>query len=648
MVWIGLSDPEHLTIRPVTSAGYIDGYLDTISISTEDIPRGRGPTGAAYREGKFYYSNDVSRDPNMEVWRESALIRGYLANAAFPFALGTKNAGVISLYASVTGFFDAQIIDLLEELAIDMSFALKTIDEENDRKRAEMEIARRNEELHAAYEHLTVTEEELRQNYDELAKSQKLLSESEKQYRNVVEDQTEFISRFLPDGTHVFVNDAYCRYFGLKRNEIVGSRFRPKIPSEDQDRVKRFFASLTPDHPVASIEHRSIMPDGSMWWQWWSDRAIFDSSGTIVEYQSVGMDITEKKATEAVLLESEQRMNSIYNTVGDVIFQLAVEDGEHYRFTSVNSAFSRTTGLAADQVIGRNVNDIIPEPSLSMVLEKYRNAIEEKVIVHWEETSNYPSGLVTGDVSIAPIFDEVGTCTHLIGSVHDITERKRMEEALHQANRKLNLLSSITRHDINNQLTMLLGYLAMLEKKRADPAFNEYFQKAKTTVERISANIGFTREYQSIGITAPVWQDCRTLIDTAAKKVSPGKINVINDLPAGTEIFSDPLIEKVFYNLIDNALHYGGEKMTKIRFFSYETDTGLNLVCEDDGSGIDKEDKKHLFERGAGKNTGLGLFLSHEILSITGITIWEMGVPGEGARFEIIVPKGVYRVTNAQ
>jgi signal transduction histidine kinase len=118
---------------------------------------------------------------------------------------------------------------------------------------------------------------------------------------------------------------------------------------------------------------------------------------------------------------------------------------------------------------------------------------------------------------------------------------------------------------------------------------------------------------------------------------------MINDLPAGTEVFADPLVQKVFYNLIDNARRYGGSGMTKIRFFSSETDNGLILTCEDDGEGIKGVDKKRLFERGVGKNTGLGLFLSREILSITGIFISETSVPGTGARFEIVIPNGAYR-----
>ena len=150
----------------------------------------------------------------------------------------------------------------------------------------------------------------------------------------------------LPDGTQVFANEAYCRYFGLERDEILGT-VPPRLPPEDQERVKQFFATLTREHPIDTIEHRIIMPSGEVRWQWWSDRAIFDSSGTVTEYQAVGRDITEEKTTEIALQESEQRLSSIYNTVGDVIFQLTVEPDEQYRFTSVNQAFSQVTGLPA-------------------------------------------------------------------------------------------------------------------------------------------------------------------------------------------------------------------------------------------------------------------------------------------------------------
>ena len=135
MAWIGLVQPEQETIRPVASPGNIEGYLNNIHISTRDVSRGRGPTTVEHTgKAKYYFSNDISSDPCMEPWRENALKHGYRSNASFPFALGTKKPGVLNLYAPVTGFFDEQIIDLLEGIAIDISFALRIIDEENERK----------------------------------------------------------------------------------------------------------------------------------------------------------------------------------------------------------------------------------------------------------------------------------------------------------------------------------------------------------------------------------------------------------------------------------------------------------------------------------------------------------------------------------
>ncbi len=148
-------------------------------------------------------------------------------------------------------------------------------------------------------------------------------------------------------------------------------------------------------------------------------------------------DITERRCTEAALRENEERLRSIYNTVGDTIFQLAVEPEEQFRFVSVNPAFLKTTGLTSEMVVGRLVTEVVPEPALTMVLEKYQRAIRENTVVRWEETSVYPTGEMTGDVSVAPVFDQKGNCTHLVGSVHEITDRKRAEDALRESEERL-------------------------------------------------------------------------------------------------------------------------------------------------------------------------------------------------------------------
>ncbi len=238
--------------------------------------------------------------------------------------------------------------------------------------------------------------------------------------------------------------------------------------------------------------------------------------------------------------------------------------------------------------------------------------------------------------------DSTGSAIRMVGTLSDITGRKRAEEALVQANKKLTLLSGITRHDINNQLLALNGFLGILQSECPDPRFERYFTRITTASDRINAMIRFTKEYEQIGMKAPAWQECRALVDSAAGQAPLGTVMVKNEIPGGREVFADPLIARVFYNLMDNAVQHGG-KITTIRFTADQHDSELTVVCEDDGEGIATEDKERIFDRGFDKNTGLGLTLAREILDITGITIHETGEPGRGARFEIRVPKGAWR-----
>ena len=154
--------------------------------------------------------------------------------------------------------------------------------------------------------------------------------------------------------------------------------------------------------------------------------------------------------------------------------------------------------------------------------------------------------------------------------------------------------------------------------------------------------IQFTREYEEIGTNEPAWQGCRTLVTIAGQQAPLGDIILKNDLPRTMELFADPLTLKVFYNLLDNAARYGG-KISTIRFLVEKSEKDRIIVCEDNGDGVPVKDKERIFDRGFGKNTGLGLALSREILDITGISIRENGEPGKGARFEITVPKGACR-----
>jgi signal transduction histidine kinase len=173
----------------------------------------------------------------------------------------------------------------------------------------------------------------------------------------------------------------------------------------------------------------------------------------------------------------------------------------------------------------------------------------------------------------------------------------------------------------------------MARKTCTDPKILESLDRLEAAARSISGDVEFTRVYQVLGSHEPRWQNVGTILS---------HLNVPPEIRFCPEtdkigIHADPMLEKVFYNLLDNSIRHGG-KVRQIRVHAKRLPEGLIVIWEDDGQGVPATDKELIFSRGYGHNSGLGLFLVREILAITGITIRENGAPGCGARFEILVP----------
>ncbi len=339
------------------------------------------------------------------------------------------------------------------------------------------------------------------------------------------------------------------------------------------------------------------------------------------------------------LRQSEEQYRNLADNLPDYIL---VHDREFIRYA--NPAAARLMGPSEKTLVGRSLYSFLA-PASAETSRAYINALH---------SGDAPAPLTIIDIQLhdgtirhcliktVPIKDK--GMPALLSVITDITERKAAEHALLRLNKKLTILSSITRHDIKNQLMALLTYLE-LSKEEVDaiPTASEYLKKEMRIAQTMGQQIDFTKIYEDMGTTSPVWQNISAGVRRAVAALPLRDVKVVVD-QLDLEIYADSLFEKVFYNLIDNALRYGGDAMTTIRITSSETGAGLVIACEDDGVGIPGNDKKRLFEQGYGKNTGLGLFLTREILLITGITIAVTGEPGKGARFEILVPKDCYRV----
>ncbi len=223
-------------------------------------------------------------------------------------------------------------------------------------------------------------------------------------------------------------------------------------------------------------------------------------------------------------------------------------------------------------------------------------------------------------------------------------ERGRLETALDRSNKKFQYMGSIIHHILLTQLSSVYHNLDKARTGHPDGkvGFGNYFVKAYEQVEKALNIVRITSETLDPVIQSPSWMDLNNLIRNSFREVATGTVRVECNLPENIRINAYPLIEKVFAELFDNSIRHG-KKTTTIRIGFREMGGVPVLVYEDDGVGIPIQDKKKIFSHEYGLSANHGLFLSEEILSVTGITICETGLPGEGARFEIQFPVGTIR-----
>jgi PAS domain S-box-containing protein len=338
------------------------------------------------------------------------------------------------------------------------------------------------------------------------------------------------------------------------------------------------------------------------------------------------------------LAASEDRYRTLSDNLPDYI---VVHNGRTVRYA--NPATLQFTGIPEDRIVGMPIDMFIAPESLQESRDTIDRLFANPASVGSHEiTIRAPEG--SNHICIVrsvPI--RFGGERAVLSVLTDITERKKMEDSLRTVNRKLNLLSGMTRHDIRNQLMALGGFLEISRETVDNQAkILEFIDREKQITRNIAEQIEFTKDYEDLGVTSPVWQFVETVVRDAAASLPVKNIRFEVSCP-GLEMYADPLLRKVFYNLIDNSLRYGGAGLSVIRVSAEKMDSFMVILFEDNGTGITADDKKRLFTKGFGKNTGLGLFLSREILSITGISISEDGEPGQGARFRITVPNGAYR-----
>ncbi|PKG32950.1 PAS domain-containing sensor histidine kinase [Methanoregula sp.] len=480
---------------------------------------------------------------------------------------------------------------------------------------------------------------------EHLSEDRKALLESERKYRTLFENMLEGFAycRMIydrngrpVDWVYLDVNAAFGQLTGL--NDVKGKRVLEVIPD---------IRKLTPElfdiyGQVAStgVSKRfeiDFLPIKKL-------LRISVFSPQQGYFVAAFEDITEERRVQDEIRKSHDFYLKVLDDFPNPIWRADVNAKCDY----FNRNWLDFTGRTLGQELGDGWAEGVHPEDFDRCLKIYLDNFHAKTPFSMEYRLRYHDGTYHWLYDNGtPFFTADGKFAGYIGSCYDIQERRQAEQALHEVNRKLNLLSSITRHDIKNQLFSLKAFLELSKESLGNTAeTSEYLLKAERAAFAIERQIVFTKEYQDLGVNSPVWQNVGEAVEIS--RASLPLRDIVFTADAGDwEVYGDPLLEKVFYNLIDNSLRYGGPKMTRIDITTQASGPALVITVEDNGVGIPLEDKSRLFTKGFGHNTGLGLFLSREILAITGISIAETGEPGRGARFVITVPEGAWRRPSA-
>ncbi len=521
-----------------------------------------------------------------------------------------------------------------------------------------------------------------------LEEANRSLRESERRYQliSTVASDYMFSSHLDGDGrlTLDWAAGAFEKITGYTMEEYIDhGGWRAALHPNDLAVDDRDLEKLRTNQPVIT-EIRTLTKHGkTVWVRVYAHPVLDTETKELAGIYGAVQDITERKRVEEVMEASEKRLSLIFDTVNDVIFLLSVEPEDCFRFASVNPAFLALTGLRREQVVGKRMEEVLPEAAHALVKSKYQQAIRENKTVKWEEVSVYPSGTLYGVAAVTPAWDTAGICTHLIGSVHDITEIRRAEEEIRKLNQgleqrvaertreleaakiraesadriKSSFLATMS-HELRTPLNSIIGFTGILLmglvgqlSQEQDKQLNMIQDSARHLLELINDVLDISKiEAGQIELAHEPF-DMRATIQQSVDKIMPfaekkGLALTIMIAPSVGQITGDRRrVEQILINLLNNAVKFTEQGQVHIE--SQVEETSLVTRVIDTGIGIRSEDIDALFkpfrqvDSGITRQydgTGLGLSICKRLVETMGGRIWVESEWGKGSTFAFSLP----------
>ena len=473
--------------------------------------------------------------------------------------------------------------------------------------------------------------------------NERALLESEEKFSKAFHSSPDVMAIIEVDSlTMLDVNDSTLDSTGWKKEDMVGKSILD-LPFIDSNEVLKYIDQIVGTGTVHAVDFGFADATGNRHDGLLS--ADFIEIGGRRCILAVISDISELRRTERLLRSANaslDKLNMIVNVSPAMAFLWKPEKGRPVEYVSENIS---QMGYTPEELTHGDVlfsKLIHPDdlPRVEETSQRQRRSGSAELVLEYRMLTR-SGNAVWVEERARVIKDDEGKETQIRGVVIDISARKRAQEALDEANEKLSLMGTITRHDVMNQIGVLSGYLSLLEEDEHARDRSEHLKAARQACRTMTEQLQFAGSYQEAGTKEPQWTRARLEFLGAASSLDLEGISVTEEL-GELEVLVDPMFEKVFLNLMSNSRRHG-EHVRNIHASYEKVEEDVVIAYTDDGIGIPEDSKEKIFLKGFGRDSGLGLFLIREILEITGIEIVEAGSPGRGARFELRVPQGGYR-----
>lgn len=478
---------------------------------------------------------------------------------------------------------------------------------------------------------------------------------SKAKYKAIIEDQAELICRHRQDTTVTYVNQAFCRYFGIERDQIVDRQYTPVVYEPDRIKVKQLVGSMNQENPTITIENR-VVAQGKVRWTQWNNRMIFDSQGNFIEYQSVGRDITTLKETETKLKESEEKFRRAFEDAATGM-ALVAPDGA---FIQVNRSLCEIVGYSETELLNKSFQQITHPQDLDLDLDYVKQMLAGTIRTYQMQKRYYHQQgyIVWVLLSVSLVRDVEGQPKYFISQIRNINQRKLAEDKLNdlvaelaRSNQELDEFASIISHDLISPLRKQLILIDLLKEEsgkvfgdKNELYFNKiigYSNRMENLIRSFLAYARLTTQTQPFTILA-----LDEVVADILYELQPeiAQVNACIEVTRLPKIKGDRLqMRQLFFNLLQNALKFRNhEQPPQIKISAQTTEDWHQITVSDNGIGFEPEQKSkifHPFHRLHSFNkyqgTGLGLAICDKIVKRHQGKISAQSQPQQGATFTI-------------